>query len=76
MDLFTDMPAVQLYCGNNLRGVNPGTSGRVYKEREGFCMETQFAPDSINHPEFLDSVLRAGEKYDFTTIFAFGTTEE
>ena len=29
------------------------------------------APDSINPPEFPDSVLYAGEKYDYTTIFAF-----
>ena len=54
---------------------NPGSSGRVYGKREGFCLETQFAPDSINHPEFIDSVLRAGEKYDFTTIFAFDIVE-
>ena len=71
MDVFTDMPAVQLYCGNCLEGIHPGSSGRVYGKREGFCLETQFAPDSINHPEFIDSVLHAGEKYDFTTIFAF-----
>ena len=75
MDVFTDMPAVQLYCGTNLKGVNPGTSGRVYGKREGFCLETQFAPDSINHPQFVDSVLYAGEKYDFTTIFAFDVAE-
>ncbi len=76
MDVFTDMPAVQLYCGNTLKGVNPGSSGRVYGKREGFCLETQFAPDSINHPEFIDSVLHAGEKYDFTTIFTFDIAEE
>ena len=80
-----EYPALQSALGNDLavilsgahwvdvmkKGVNKGTSGRVYGKREGFCMETQFAPDSINHPEFIDSVLRAGEKYDFTTIFAF-----
>ena len=76
MDEFTDMPAVQLYAGNCLEGVNPGSSGRVYGKREGFCLETQFAPDSINHPEFIDSVLRAGEKYDFTTIYAFDVAGE
>ena len=76
MNVFTDMPAVQLYCGNALKGVNPGTSGRVYGKREGFCLETQFAPDSINHPEFIDSVLHAGEKYDFTTIFTFDIAED
>ena len=54
-----------------LKGVNPGKCGRLYEKREGFCLETQYAPDSIHHPEFPDSVLRAGEKYDFTTIFSF-----
>ena len=48
-----------------------GSCGRNYHKHEGFCLETQFAPDSINHPEFPDSVLYAGEKYDYTTIFAF-----
>ena len=76
MDVFTDMPAVQFYTANALKGVNPGSSGRVYGPREAFCLETQFAPDSINHPEFIDSVLRAGEKYDFTTIFAFDVVGE
>ena len=71
MDVFTDMPAVQFYAGNMLKGINPGKCGRLYEKREGFCLETQYAPDSINHPEFPDSVLRAGEKYDFTTIFSF-----
>lgn len=75
MDVLTDMPAVQFYAGNMLEGVHPGKSGRVYKKREGLCLETQFAPDSINRPEFPDSVLRAGEKYDFATIFIFGTED-
>ena len=71
MTVFTDMPAIQFYCGNGLKGINPGSCGRLYERREGLCLETQYAPDSINHPEFPDSVLEAGEKYDFTTVFAF-----
>lgn len=71
MDVFTDMPAVQFYTANMLKGINPGTCGRKYEPREGFCLETQYAPDSIHHPNFPDSVLRAGEKYDFTTVFSF-----
>ena len=76
MDVFTDMPAVQFYCANTLKSIHEGASGRIYGNHEGFCLETQFVPDSINHPEFIDSVLRAGEKYDFTTIFAFDVAEE
>lgn len=71
LQVFTDMPALQLYAANGLTGVNPGSSGKIYQKHEGFCMETQFAPDSIHHANFPDSVLRAGEKYDFTTVFTF-----
>ena len=71
MDVFTDMPAVQFYTANMLEGINPGSCGRKYQPREGFCLETQYAPDSIHHPNFPDSMLRAGEKYDFTTVFSF-----
>ena len=76
MTVFTDMPAVQFYSGNMLESVNPGSCGRKYGKREGFCLETQYAPDSINHPNFPDSVLRAGEKYDFTTVYEFNVAEE
>ena len=76
MNVFTDMPAVQLYAGCCLNSINEGACGRKYEPFEGFCLETQYAPDSINHPNFPDSVLYAGEKYDFTTVFAFDTVED
>ena len=76
MDVFTDMNAMQLYTSCTLKGINPGRCGRLYDRFEAFCMETQYAPDSINHPNFPDSVLYAGEKYDFTTIFAFDVDGE
>ena len=75
MNVFTDMPSVQFYAGNMLKGIHPGKSGRLYDKREGLCLETQFAPDSINHENFPDSVLYAGEKYDYTTIFSFDIDE-
>lgn len=38
------------------------------------CLETQHFPDSPNHPQFIGTtVLRPGEKYDTTTIYAFRT---
>lgn len=76
MTVFTDMPAVQFYATNMLEGINPGSCGRKYGAHEGFCLETQFAPDSINHPNFPDSVLYADEKYDYITIFSFGVANE
>ena len=75
MNVFTDMPAVQFYAGNMLEGINPGKCGEKYKLHQGLCLETQYAPDSINHENFPDSVLSAGEKYDFTTIFSFDVVD-
>ena len=71
MKVFTDKPGIQLYTGNMIDCVKPGKSGRVYGKRDGLCLETQFFPDSVNYPEFPSPLLREGEKYDFTTVYAF-----
>jgi aldose 1-epimerase len=57
MEVRTTQPGVQLYTGR------PGR----------FCLETQHFPDSIHHPNFPSTVLRLGEKFESTTIFAFST---
>ena len=40
-----------------------GEGGAPYGKRWGFCLETQFFPDAIHHPEFPSPVLRAGAEY-------------
>ena len=42
-----------------------------YKKVSGLCLETQHFPDSPNNPHFPTTVLRPGEKYHTTTIYAF-----
>lgn len=71
MEVKTDMPGIQFYAGNMLDGTMLGKCGQKYTARDGLCLETQYYPDSINHPNFPDSVLRAGEAYDFTTVYTF-----
>ena len=68
--MYTDQPAVQLYCGMGLRGVK-GKGGAVYPSFGGFCLETQHYPDSPNHPEFPSTILRAGETWESSTTYAF-----
>ena len=70
MKVLTDKPGVQLYTGNFLTGV-PGKEGAVYAKHAGFCLETQFYPDSVHQPDFPSPILRAGEVYAFTTVYAF-----
>ena len=71
LDIETTMPCVQLYSGNFLRGDAPAKAGAVYPPRGGVCFETQFAPDAVHRPAFASPILRAGEKYDQTTIYRF-----
>ncbi|MBQ1243644.1 MAG: hypothetical protein IIX98_04620 [Clostridia bacterium] len=35
----------------------------------GFCLETQFYPDTPNQPNFPQCTFKAGEKFRTTTIF-------
>lgn len=71
MRVATTEPGVQLYSGNFLTGTFAGTSGRVYRQGDGFCLETQHFPDSPNQPDFPSTVLRPGETYRSTTVYAF-----
>ncbi len=68
--VYTTAPCVQFYTANHMDLVE-GKCGAKYRFRGGVCLETQFAPDAINHPEFAQPILRKGDKYDSTTIFAF-----
>lgn len=70
MEVFTDLPGMQFYIGNFIEQ-EQGKDGCVYGKRGGFCMETQYYPDACNQAAFQSSVLKAGEKYDTTTIYKF-----
>ncbi len=72
METWTEKPGIQFYSGNFLK-TNAAKGGGVYVPRQGLCLETQFFPDSPNHPEWGDILLRPGRRYDFTTEYRFGT---
>lgn len=71
MEVFTDLPGIQIYTGNGLSVTENGKEGATYHKREGVCFETQFFPDSCNKKEFPSCVLEAGEEYDYVTIYKF-----
>ncbi len=75
MEVITDQPGVQLYtaCTTDCHG---GRGGMHYGHFSGLCLETQHFPDSPNHPNFPSAILRPGEKYDTTTIYAFRVEED
>jgi aldose 1-epimerase len=73
LELFTTEPGLQLYSGNYLDGGLVGKGGQPYGYRRGFCLEPQKFPDSPNHPEFPNSILRPGERYTSRTVYRFST---
>ncbi|MDE6740636.1 MAG: galactose mutarotase [Lachnospiraceae bacterium] len=70
MKVFTDLPGVQFYAGNCI-GEETGKENTAYGPRKGFCLETQFYPDNIHHPNFPQAVFGPGKDYDFVTIYQF-----
>lgn len=70
LEVFTDLPGVQFYAGNFLKGVI-GKSGIPMVKRSGFCLETQFYPDTPNHNNFPQCTFDAGKPFNSTTIFKF-----
>ena len=69
MTVTTDLPGVQVYAGNFLD--NRGKGGIYYGKRAGVALETQYYPDSVNHPNFPSPILRAGVIYRTATEFRF-----
>lgn len=70
MEVFTDLPGVQIYAGNGMsRQKAKGNSS--YDFRGGICLETQYYPDTANKPEFPSAVYGPDREYDSTTIYKF-----
>ena len=71
MEVFTEEPGIQFYCGNFLAGNLKGKSGKTYVYRSGFVLETQHYPDGPNQPQFPNTILRPGETYETQTTYRF-----
>ena len=70
MEVYTDLPGVQFYAGNFI-DPQTGKDGASYGKRCALCLETQYFPNSINIPSFLQPVVEAGEAYHSVTIYKF-----
>lgn len=71
MEVFTDLCGVQLYTGNFLDGTKIGKKGNPLIKNAGFCLETQYYPNTPNMPEFPQCTFDAGEKFSTCTVFRF-----
>lgn len=76
MEVFTDLPGLQLYSGNFLDGSLNSKKGKKYINRSGLCLETQAFPNSPNNESFPTTILEPGEKFYSQTSFKFSTVEK
>lgn len=75
MRMLTNQPCVQLYSGNFMKNPDyPFKGGYSQHTQNAVCLETQHMPDSPNHENFTDCLLRPGEMYDYTTVYAFSAS--
>lgn len=70
MKAYTTLPGVQFYAGNFIEE-QKGKDGVAYSARMGLCLETQYFPDAIHHPDFPSCVFGEGEEYDSETVYRF-----
>lgn len=70
MEVYTDLPGVQMYTANFVEN-ECGKEDARYQRRHGVCFETQYFPDAVNHENFVSPICRAGEQYGTTTVYKF-----
>ena len=69
MTTYTDMPAIQFYTSLFLD--ETGKDGKHYGKFGGFCLESQFSPNTPNLPDFPQCTFKKGEEFRSVTEYAF-----
>ena len=69
LSVYTDLPCLQFYSGNFLRG--RGKDGREIAPRSAFALEPQFAPNAINTDGFEKPILKAGQTKSYYIRYTF-----
>lgn len=70
MDLYSDLPGVQVYTGNFLSPM-PDLSGKTIRPNGGIALETQYYPDALHQRHFPDIILPAGKKWQSRSAYYF-----
>lgn len=72
MEVYSDMPGVQLYTFNKAPG-GIGKKGIKMGDHTALCLETQFYPDSVNHDNFPFEYVVPGTPFKSETVYKFST---
>ena len=72
MEIWTTEPCMQMYGAQNMDGtLDAKAAGHKLPQFAGIALETQHAPDSVNHPDWPSVVLRPGETFRSRTEYRF-----
>jgi aldose 1-epimerase len=74
LEIYTTMPGMQFYSGYHLDG-SYENSERKFDRFGGMCFETQYFPDSPNHPSFPSCIVTPEKPFSHTTVFKFDTEQ-
>ena len=73
MAVTTDLPGIQVYTANFTN--EDGKGGVHYGLRSGVALETQYIPNSVNHPEWKQPFFKAGQRCHSETSFRFAVVK-
>lgn len=71
LEVYTTEPGVVFYSGNWLSEKVKGRNGVPYTKNGAFCLETMHYPNSINTPNFPNTILHPKETFTSQTIYRF-----
>ena len=72
MELASTEPGLQVYTGAGLGADLPSApTGRAFHPYAGIALEPQIWPDSPNHPEFAQAILRPNDEYHHQIEYRF-----
>jgi aldose 1-epimerase len=71
MQVYTDLPGLQVYTANSFPAGSTGHGGVPFKPHHAVCLETQFFPDAVHHPQFPYSNLKPNHSFHSATEFRF-----
>lgn len=63
LDVYSTMPGVLFYTGDFLSG--------QFLPFQGLCLEAQYYPDAMNHPDFVSNILEHGEEKNDIIVYSF-----
>ena len=75
MEVYTDLPGVQFYTSNSLKET-VGKNEVHYSKRSAYCFETQFFPNAINNPKFIQPVVGELEEFISETVYKFSVEKD